>query len=141
MRAYLAAGWFSDAQEQRRLEVIDALRHAGIDFYSPKDEMLYIPGETSGIEVLNRNIKEIRSADFVIASTEGKDMGTVWEAGYAFAIGKPVVYYFLGRGKFNLMLAASGTAVCDTAKVLRTYLKAVKTHDCVIPMPHTGAME
>ena len=45
--------------------------------------------------------------------TDGKDMGTIWEAGYAFGINKPIIYFAetLGNGQFNLMLARSGNVV------------------------------
>ena len=40
-------------------------------------------------------------------------MGTIWEAGYAYGIGKPVIYFAetLGDNQFNLMLAQSGRDV------------------------------
>ena len=40
-------------------------------------------------------------------------MGTIWEAGYAFGINKPIIYFAetLGNGQFNLMLARSGNVV------------------------------
>ena len=40
-------------------------------------------------------------------------MGTIWEAGYAYGINKPVIYFAetLGDNKFNLMLAQSGRDV------------------------------
>ena len=49
----------------------------------------------------------------VFAVTDGKDMGTIWEAGYAYGIDKPVLYYAetLGNNQFNLMLAESGKDV------------------------------
>jgi len=56
----------------------------------------------------------IDECDIVIASTEGKDMGTLFECGYAFAKNKPVVYYAPNIHKFNLMLAKSARAVALT---------------------------
>ena len=37
---------------------------------------------------------------------------TIWEAGFAYGIGKPVIYYAENlKGQFNLMLARSGNLV------------------------------
>ena len=40
-------------------------------------------------------------------------MGTIWEAGFAYGINKPVIYFAetLGDNQFNLMLAQSGRDV------------------------------
>ena len=40
-------------------------------------------------------------------------MGTIWEAGYAYGIGKPVIYFAetLGDNPFNSMLSESGKGI------------------------------
>ncbi len=56
------------------------------------------------------------------AITDGKDPGTIWEAGYAYAKNIPVIYvaFTLGKeGQFNLMLAESGKAACRTVDELK----------------------
>lgn len=132
MRVYIAAGWFTPDQETKRLDIIEALGKAGVSYYSPKDDGLYVPGKTSGSQILLDNIIQIELSDVVIASTEGKDMGTLWECGYAYALKVPVVYYWVGTGKFNLMLAESGDAVCTSKEDLIDYVQ--KSSDLGYPV-------
>ena len=48
-----------------------------------------------------------------MAITDEKDIGTIWEAGYAYGIGKEIVYYAetLGNNPFNVMLGKSGIGI------------------------------
>lgn len=141
MRIYIAGGWFTPEQERALEEVLDRVKELDFDFYSPRDDMLYIPSKTSAKEVMQENCRQIEEADFIIASTEGKDMGTVWECGYAYAVNIPIIYYFGGKGKFNLMLSESGHAVCTTSVDLYGYLSEVKLSNKVIRRNYTGELE
>ena len=53
----------------------------------------------------------------MFAVTNGKDMGTLFECGYAFANKIPLIYFAEGLdGQFNLMLARSAVAVFTDIK-------------------------
>jgi nucleoside 2-deoxyribosyltransferase len=111
MRAYIAAPWFTPEQMNLLELVKDTIVQLDVDIFSPKDENMYTPGETSAIDVLLGNCNAIESSDLIVVITNGKDVGTMWEAGYAFAIDRPIIYVWVDRlpgQKFNLMLAASG---------------------------------
>jgi len=110
MKVYVAAGWFTPDQEAARAQILHVLRGAGVQVYSPKDDGLYVKGDDPS-KVFNTNLTEILKCDLVVASTEGKDMGTLFECGFAYSMRVPIVYYYLGDGPFNLMLAASATEV------------------------------
>lgn len=140
MKAYIASGWFTPAQEECLNEVLSVCKEAGIEVYSPRDDMEYKPGMNAGL-VFDANCEQIRACDVVIASTEGKDMGTLWECGYAYAKNKRVVYYYPHTGKFNLMLAESATAVCDCKARLEVYLREIVKRGYVISMPYIGGVE
>ncbi len=140
-RAYLAAGWFSDKQENSRLEIIKALTNAGLDFYSPKEDGLYVPGKTDPQDVFNENVDQIKACDFVIASTEGKDVGTLFECGMAHILKKPIVYYWKGEGKFNLMLGQSAVAVCRRPEELKSYFNTIAMMGKLIKVPFIGDVE
>ena len=128
MKVYLAAGFFSLEQEASRQCVIQELKRSEFDFYSPKEDGLYVPGETPPQDVFDENIRQIDACDFVVASTAGKDLGTLFECGYAYATGKPIVYFWHnGYGKFNLMLSQSGIAVATTPSHLRDILTEIKS--------------
>ena len=52
-------------------------------------------------------------------------MGTLFEAGYAYAKKVPIIYYWEHAdqsAKFNLMLAFSGVTVCSNEKELNDFL-------------------
>lgn len=110
---YFAAPFFNPSQIEREEWLIKELRHIGFRVFSPRENILLTPNATQEEreKAFQDNIKEINNCDLVFAVTDGKDMGTIWEAGYAYGKNKPVVYYneTIGpNGKFNVMLAQSG---------------------------------
>ena len=114
MKLYLASPFFNDEQVEREERIKKKLRDLGITVLSPK-EFCFCPPDASDElreKVFADNINHINEADAVFAITNGKDMGTIFEAGYAYAINKPIIYFCEGlSGQFNLMLAQSGRIV------------------------------
>lgn len=127
MKVYFASPWFNPEQAEREDRVKTKLRNLGFDVWSPKDNCV-IPkaaGKELQHEVFSDNCENIKSCDILFAITDGKDMGTIWEAGFANGYNagmedpetfKPIiiVYYCetLGEnGVFNLMLSQSGDIV------------------------------
>ena len=120
-KIYFASPWFTPEQEEREERLKAKLRSLGFDVHSPKEEA--VCGEFSDPatrqSIFQGNVDAIRNCDIVFAVTDGKDMGTIWEAGYAYGINNlrtipmKIVYYCetLGNGQFNLMLAQSGDIV------------------------------
>jgi len=141
MEAYVAGGWFSPEQEKALEDIKSALCTVGIEFYSPREDCLYIPHKTLASEVFAENISQIEKADFLLASTAGKDMGTLFECGYAHAIGKPIMYYFTGPGKFNLMLSESGHCVATSYSHLVQLLTELCVTGKVPEYPYYGGKE
>lgn len=92
---YLAGGWFSPAQRLALDNAKAMLKAADKTFYDP--ETMCLCPEDAGLDfsayVLAENRRQIEQCSSVLASIEGKDMGTVWEVGYALGIGKTVEYY------------------------------------------------
>ena len=123
VRIYFASPWFTPEQEEREERLKAKLRSLGFDVHSPKETA--VCGAISDPEtrkaIFDGNIQAITNADIVFAITDGKDMGTIWEAGYAYGLNDAhptypkikIVYYCetLGNGLFNLMLAQSGDIV------------------------------
>ena len=124
MKVYFASPWFNPEQVEREERVKGKLRELGFNVWSPKDNCVCSPIADKAMrkKVFSDNVENIKSCDIIFAITDGKDMGTIWEAGFANGynasmedpdIFKPiiVVYYCetLGdKGQFNLMLAQSG---------------------------------
>ena len=125
MKVYFASPWFNSEQAEREDRVKNKLRELGFNVWSPKDNCICSPiaDEEMRQKVFGDNVYNIETCDILFAITDGKDMGTVWEAGFANGINymlKPtdrriiIVYYCetLGsNGQFNLMLAQSGDIV------------------------------
>jgi nucleoside deoxyribosyltransferase len=123
MKAYVAGGWFTPEQEIVLADLKAACMFAGYDTYYPKEDLLYVPGKTKSKDVFNENLNQLQECDVVVASTMGKDMGTIFECGYAYSINKPIIYYYPSKDKFNIMLSESSVAVFQYLPDLITYLR------------------
>lgn len=120
---YVAAPFFNPDQITRVALVETLLEKHGFTYFSPRKELVCPPNATDQQrkETFEGNENGIKDAEFLVAITDGKDMGTIWEAGVAYALNIPVIYvaFTLGKdGMFNLMLAESGVAACKTVEEL-----------------------
>lgn len=120
-KIYLAGGWFTPEQEEEHSRIYVLLKDT-FDVFNPR-----LAGEVKGKtdddflqEILEGNINNIKTADVVVMIYDGKDTGTIWEAGYAFGIGTPIVYYAekLNGKPFNIMLAKTGLFADNEVKLL-----------------------
>lgn len=118
-KLYFAGGWFNSAQEEEHTRIGNFLeRHYFLEVFNPRTAGGdFKPGKDCDhmSHVLQNNTDHIDDADIVVAITDYKDMGTLWETGYAYAKQKPIVYYCetLGDKPFNLMLAKTGRVARD----------------------------
>ena len=146
-KVYLASGWFSptQAEELDRLEEICDDRD-WIDLASPRRIFVCPPGAPKETQdaTFEGNLHHIKTADFLIVNTRDKDIGTIWEAGYAYANDVPIVYFCRGlpRGaKFNLMLARSGAKVCTSFMQLEEYLDRCFDSESLLLEPYSQEIE
>ena len=66
----------------------------------------------------------INNAKFIVCNTRDKDLGTIFEAGFSYGNGTPIIYYAAGlKGNFNLMLSRSGRAVATNVRELKKHIK------------------
>ena len=146
-KVYLASGWFNPAaaEELTTLENIFDSRE-WIDLASPRRIFICppdAPKETQDATFVG-NLQHIVSADFLLVNTRDKDIGTIWEAGFAFAHKKPIVYFCAGlpeNAKFNLMLARSGVKVCTSYDDLEDYLDRCFETKSLIMEPYDQEIE
>ena len=112
---YLASPFFKDSQIQREEAVKNALRNEGYTVYSPRENGILTPDATDEVrtKIFKENCEAIQKSRRILAITDEKDIGTIWEAGYAYGLGKEVVYYAetLGNNPFNVMLGKSGIGI------------------------------
>lgn len=144
---YLAAGWFNPTQEKEltQLEKICDDRD-WINLSSPRRIFVCPPDAPRSVqdETFFGNLSHIEKADFLIVNTRDKDIGTIWEAGYAYAHKRPIIYFCAGLpegAKFNLMLARSGVKVCTSFEELENYLDRCHKINDVISEPYENDIE
>jgi nucleoside 2-deoxyribosyltransferase len=111
---YIAGPFFNEEQTTLVNNIRNLLEELELPFFSPKDECMFTPGVTTPEQVLNINIRALETTEVLVCITDGKDPGTMFEAGWAYAKDMPIIYvWFSGKPgqKFNLMLGASGSVV------------------------------
>jgi nucleoside 2-deoxyribosyltransferase len=138
IKVYVASGWFSPRQQDTLntiASILDCRKEFFYIFY-PRDEsaslQVGLQDPRVRTQIFRNNIQGIRRADLVICSTEDKDPGSLWEAGYAYGWGKPIIYVNFNVGKsFNLMLAESAVYVATSPNELIKALQ-ILTDDPVL---------
>jgi nucleoside 2-deoxyribosyltransferase len=148
LAVYLASGWFSPDQDKQltKLEAVFDSRSNWIDLASPRRIFVCPPDASLKVqdEVFNGNMKHIKDCDFTLVNTTYRDIGTIWEAGAAFALNRKIIYFCenLPPGaKFNLMLSRSGIKVCTSFEQLEDYLERCKTAGEMLYEPYDKQIE
>ena len=130
---YLASGWFNEPQEQARQEILKVLEDNEISYFSPKDEvpLTFNATHEERKAAFDADTQIIKHCDFVIASTVGKDMGTLMEMGMAYAWETPFIVYFPAPPgtPCNLMISESAFAVAQSPEQLDAIIKKLKETD------------
>ena len=146
-KVYLASGWFSPEWLEEVENIKAIFDRYGVSYFSPKDENLCDndASESMQDQIFNGNIKHLHECDWMLCNTRNKDMGGIFEAGYFHKLNKPIVYFCAGLppgAQFNLMLAASGEAVCTSLEDLREYLqRCIDEGETVLERRYRGKIE
>lgn len=127
---YLASPFFNDEQIKREESIKKTLRGYGFSVYAPREHGIVgsLASQEAVTSTFNSNVEAINNSRMVLAITDGKDMGTIWEAGYAYGNNIPIVYYAetLGNNPFNIMLSESGVGIF---KDYTSFCKACNSND------------
>lgn len=120
-KIYLAGGWFTPEMEEEHTRVYNAIKN-DFNVFNPRLESLVDENSTNDhmTQTLIGNVENIKNADIVLVIYDYKDTGTIWEAGFAYANKKPIIYYAekLNGKPFNLMLAKTGNFVDNIASLV-----------------------
>lgn len=131
MKIYYAAPWFSIEQADIHARVHAVLTASRHRVFSPKHEIEVHPNDTQERRrfAFTKNLTHICDSDFLVAVTDYKDVGTIFECGYAIRAGKSIIYYAetLGNNRFNLMLAESATTVVRSTTELARLLYSIES--------------
>ena len=125
---YIASGWFNENQARDLENIKQTLDELGVKYFSPKDEIVAKPDASPEEQemIFKGNVDAITGCNFVVCNTRDKDLGTIFEAGFSYASGVPIVYYAEGlTGNFNLMLSRSGRAVATNVSELKEHVKGI----------------
>lgn len=144
LKVYLASGWFSPAASEEVTRLEEMLTRMGFELASPRQIFVCPPGASHEVQetTFRGNLGHIETSDFVLCNTRDKDMGTIFEAGYAFKANVPLVYFCQGlKGNFNLMLSRSGDKVCTSYEELEQYLCKVQAMGSTVHEPYVGVIE
>lgn len=107
---YLAGPFFTLAELWLIEQARDNLKEMGLKVFSPYHDV----GHGSADDVVELDLKAIRDCDVVLAIGDGLDSGTIYEVGYARAVGKPVIFYSENESSDNKkMMLGSGCILCN----------------------------
>lgn len=111
---YLAGPFFTLSEKLFVSECRNLLQAMGTNVFSPYHDV----GEGKAEDVAPKDIEKLRECTCVFAIVDGLDSGTIFEVGYAVAIGKKVVAYVENETDGALkMLKGTG---CDIEKDFTT---------------------
>jgi nucleoside 2-deoxyribosyltransferase len=116
-KIYLASGFFNEFQLEHVAKAETFLREKGFEVFSPRehqhDEVEFGTKEWRAL-TFDNDVEHIVWSDFVFAILDNDmDEGVLWELGYAYAIGKPIVILNLSDKVMNLMISDSLTAYLE----------------------------
>lgn len=120
---YVAGPFFNDAQVASMERIEAVLDRHGKSMFKPR--FASDINEVGPQGCFADDVDAIRHADAVIANLIADDPGTMFEIGYAYALGKPVYAYcedVSETRQINLMIAQSVQMVFAGADDLDTYL-------------------
>lgn len=140
MKIYIAAGWFTPEQDAARLKLIEACTLAKVQYFSPRDDNLWELGRDPN-QCFEENILQIETCDALLVSTEGKDIGTSFECGYAYAANTPLIFYWPKVESLNLMLSESSHFVGRNVQQIVQYLKESKFNSSFLKREYRGPRE
>ncbi|OPY62257.1 MAG: putative sugar kinase YdjH [Pelotomaculum sp. PtaU1.Bin065] len=115
---YLAGPFFSQGERTIVSLVYHALKKCGFCVYSPLHEDGIVDGFNKSFKAFKNNISAIKEASILVAILDNEDPGTVWECGYAYAIGKPIFAIQTIDKKLNLMTEFGPEVICPSLRCL-----------------------
>jgi nucleoside 2-deoxyribosyltransferase len=124
-QVYLAGPFFDLAQTWMVDEARANLADMGLKVFSPFHDI----GLGSAGDVVSKDLEAIQASHILFAITDGFDAGTIFEIGYARALGKPVVVYNERHpGEGLKMMEGSGCVLCSeyTAAVYSALWEAAR---------------
>lgn len=93
-------------------ELTNRLRENGYDVYAPLEHTVENawdwPNDEWGLQIFRMDVEAINQCDIVVVLSWGRRMttaGTSWEQGYAYGIGKKILFVEMNNEEQSLMCA------------------------------------
>jgi nucleoside 2-deoxyribosyltransferase len=126
-RVYLAGPFFNPEQVAVIAALETCLRGLGHSVFSPREGTKLGDGlgqtmaerKASAREIFDRNILEMDAAHIVLAVVDGSDAGTMWEIGYLYCYGSPIVTFTDRMKGLNIMIQECVVAHCFGVEQVR----------------------
>ncbi|MGO9199168.1 MAG: nucleoside 2-deoxyribosyltransferase [Limisphaerales bacterium] len=115
---YVAGPFFNYSQLSVVEEMAALFTDAGLRVFSPYHDVGLNLGASHAPKIAKQDIDGLRASRILVACLEGYDPGTVFEVGYARAIGIPVLLYAPNLSELNSTMFL-GTS-CQVARDLTT---------------------
>lgn len=122
-RVYLAGSFRDIGQRAMVNEARSILRGLGMTVISPVHDIGYGPA----CRVVRQDLEALKAADMVVAILNRNSPGTVFEVGYAAALGKPIFCIAQGISENDLKLPRGTNCVIYDDFVTGLYAAAVRT--------------
>ena len=140
-KIYIAGPFFNPAEIKVIEEIKKTCENAELEYYSPKDEMLYNSKTDSpekATECFNSNIEAMNNNDFMVAVIDNHDAGTLFEMGYFYAKYKRILAFSsVPERQVNLMLAQGCLGFANGQRELLDALIRIKS-DNYKPQKYEG---
>lgn len=112
MTIYIGAPFFTPKQLKLVQDIENVLKRNRILYYSPRSEgvLINLTEKERAKEkqrIYKTNIDNIDDCSMMIAVIDDRDIGTIWEMGYATSAGKPIISLSNQDYGLNVMLAES----------------------------------
>jgi len=129
MRIYLASPFWTQVDK----DLINKIEYLAMEYnhelYSPSRDGIILNKDDMGKnskKVFDENIRAIEWSDTVIVVIDGRDQGTIFECGVAWAKNKEIIGMSNQNFRMNVMLAESVNGFCNGLQELEDYFKGIK---------------
>ena len=127
-KVYLAAPLSQDKRDDMSKAVQILRENDMLEVYAPVEHTIpnawNYPNNELGLMVFTEDIQAIQNSDFVVVLSYGRltpTAGAIWEAGYAFGIGKTVIVVEMTDEIMSLMVANGRYATVKGLEGLQDY--------------------
>lgn len=125
---YVAGPFFNNSQLAEMASIEAEFSNIGLSMFRPRLDSVNLSEDNSPEarkKAFEDDVSAIEQSRFIFANTRDKDPGTLFEVGYAYKAGVPIVGFASGLPKgapFNIMLAGAMVEVFTSIYELQDFI-------------------